>query len=85
MRDEEVERRRGRAEDVALFRYSLIREAADPKLSKAKRGLLVRALADGTHRGPDGEPVRVSRQTLDRWVRESAWEFWRLGRLELHH
>lgn len=69
MRDEEVERRRGRAEDVALFRYSLIREAADPKLSKAKRGLLVRALADGTHRGPDGEPVRVSRQTLDRWVR----------------
>ena len=35
-----------RRRDVALFRYSLIREAADPALSKAERGALVRALAD---------------------------------------
>jgi putative transposase len=58
-----------RAEDIALFRYSLVREAADPKLSKATRGSLVRALAGQPHTGPGGEVVEVSRTTLDRWVR----------------
>jgi putative transposase len=56
---------------VALFRYSLIREAADPALSKHQRGALVRALAGRDHLGPDGTRVRVSRNTLDRWIR--AW------------
>jgi putative transposase len=59
-----------RHRDVALFRYSLIREAADPALSKAERGVLVRALAGGDHRGPRGERVRVGRSTLDRWIRD---------------
>jgi len=36
-----------------------------------ERGRLVRALAAMEHVGPDGQPVRVSRQTLDRWIR--AW------------
>ena len=49
-----------RAEDIALFRYSLVREAADPKLSKAERGHLVRALAGQPHTGPGGEVVEVS-------------------------
>ena len=44
-----------RAEDIALFRYGLVREAADPKLSKAERGNLVRALAAQPHTGPGGE------------------------------
>lgn len=56
--------------EVALFRYSLAREPADPRLSKAERGALVRQLAQGEHTGPHGERVTVARSTLDRWVRE---------------
>ncbi|MGH8975356.1 MAG: DDE-type integrase/transposase/recombinase [Acidimicrobiia bacterium] len=58
-----------RRRDVALFRYSLIREAADPTISIRERGRLVRAVAAADHVGPDGEPVRVTRNTLDRWIR----------------
>ncbi|MDA8317089.1 MAG: DDE-type integrase/transposase/recombinase [Actinomycetota bacterium] len=61
--------RRDRAEDIALFRYALVREAADKKLSRTGRGRLVRLLAEATHTGPDGTPVTVSRPTLDRWIR----------------
>ncbi len=57
-----------RRRDVALFRYSLIREAADLALSKAERGALVRALAARDHTGPNGERVRVARNTVDRWM-----------------
>ena len=60
--------------DVGLFRYSLIREPADRSLSKAERGVLVRSLAARDHVGPDGTRVRVSRTTLDRWIR-----LWRTG------
>lgn len=63
-----------RRRDIALFRYSLIREAADARLSHRERGALVRALAAREHLGPQGEPVRVSRDTLDRWIRS-----WRRG------
>ena len=66
-----------RHRDVALFRYSLIREAADPAVSKAERGLLVRALAGRDHTGPGGERVRVGRSTIDRWIRD-----WRAGGFE---
>jgi putative transposase len=52
-----------------LFRYALIRDAADPALSKAERGRLVRALADREHVAPDGRLVRVARGTLDEWIR----------------
>ena len=58
-----------RARDVGLFRYSLIRDPADPALSKAERGVLVRALAAVEHRGADGEMVSVGRSTLDDWIR----------------
>lgn len=63
--------RAGRARDVALFRYALIREAADASLSNRARGILVRQLAQAEHTGPTGERVRVSRVSLDRWIR--AW------------
>ncbi len=59
----------GRCRDVGLFRYSLIREAADGRLSGAERGSLVRELAGMDHVGPGGEALRVGRSTLDRWVR----------------
>jgi putative transposase len=61
-----------RHRDVALFRYSLVRELTDPTMSKAERGVLVRALAERDHVGPDGARVRVSRASLDRW--RAAWQ-----------
>jgi len=62
---------------IALFRYSLIREAADPELSPRQRGALVRALAERDHVGPDGQRARLARQTFDRWIRD-----WRAGGFE---
>ena len=69
----EDERRR----DVGLFRYSLVREAADPGLSHAERGALVRSLAGVEHVTADGRRVRVGRSTLDGWIRA-----WRAGGFE---
>ncbi len=59
-----------RATDVALFRYSLVRALADEQLSKAERGRRVRELATRTHPGPGGTAIRVSRGTIDRWIRQ---------------
>jgi len=55
--------------DVALFRYSLIREAADDALTIRQRGVLVRELAAVDHAGPGGRRVKVGRGTIDRWIR----------------
>ena len=55
--------------DVALFRYSLIREASDATLSTRQRGQLVRELASQDHVGPGNRRVRVARGTIDRWAR----------------
>jgi putative transposase len=66
-----ADRRADRARDIALFRYALIRSAADPALTTRQRGQLVRALAEAEHPGPFGQPVRISRVTIDRWIR--AW------------
>jgi putative transposase len=59
-----------RATEVALFRYSLVRQLADEELSKTERGRRARALAAKSHMGPDGVPIRVARGTIDRWVRQ---------------
>ena len=40
------EQQRQRAQDIALFRYALVREASDEKLSKQERGRIVRSLAE---------------------------------------
>jgi putative transposase len=61
--------RRARAREVGLFRYALISDALDPALSTKQRGRLVRAVAAQSHPGPFGRPVRVSRPSLDRWIR----------------
>jgi putative transposase len=55
--------------DVALFRYSLIREAADVSLTIRQRGALVRELASREHVGPNDRRIRVTRGTIDRWIR----------------
>lgn len=62
--------RRARAQQVGLFRYGLIQDALDPALSTKQRGRLVRAVAATTHPGPFGMPVRISRASLDRWIRD---------------
>ena len=51
--------------DVALFRYSLIREAADESLTIRQRGRLVRELAGRDHAGPNG-PARPGGARDDR-------------------
>jgi putative transposase len=71
VRPDEASGRAERARAVALFRYQLIREAADPAHSTRQRGRMVRELTARTHLDPAGRPVRVSRETLDRWIR--AW------------
>ncbi|PWJ52841.1 hypothetical protein SAMN06264364_11793 [Quadrisphaera granulorum] len=54
-----------------MFRYQLIRDAADPALSPRQRGAAVRALAARTHTDAFGNEVTYSRDHLDRWIR--AW------------
>lgn len=68
---DEAARRAERARDVALLRYALIRQAADTSLSTRQRGALVRRLVQQEHTGPAGERVRVSRSSVDRWIK--AW------------
>jgi putative transposase len=75
--DDEARRRAERARRVALFRYELIQEVIDPQLSTRARGRLVRALAQREHPAPLGGTVRISRPTIDRWVRQ-----WRAGGFE---
>src|SRR2546427_3066627 len=67
--EEEEQARLERARAIGLFRYMLIREAADPALSTRQRGKLVRAIAAREHADPSGRPVRLTRWTLDRWIR----------------
>ena len=65
----EDHKRRERAQAVGLFRYQLICAALDAELSTKQRGKLVRAIAAEAHTDPFGNTVRISRETLDRWIR----------------
>ena len=66
--EDEPQARLERARQIGLFRYMLIREAADATLTSRQRGALVRQLAAGPHTDPDGRVVRITRWTLDRWI-----------------
>ena len=72
--EEEGQARLERARAIGLFRYMLIREAADPALTSRQRGALVREMAAREHEDPSGRRVRLTRWTLDRWIKE-----WRHG------
>ena len=72
--EDEQQARLDRAREIGLFRYMLIREAADPTLSGRERGAMIRAIAAQPHTDPFGRIVRLTRWTLDRWVAE-----WRRG------
>lgn len=67
--DEQVRVRAERARQVALFRYRLIQDVIDVRLSSRQRGVKVAAIADREHDGPFGEKITVSRPTIDRWCR----------------
>ena len=56
-------------ETEALWRYGVIRDAVDERLTACQRGVVVRELAAGMHEHPAGQRRVVSRSTLDRWVR----------------
>jgi putative transposase len=72
--EDEQQARLERAREIGLFRYMLIRQAADPTLSRRERGAMVRAIAAESHPDPFGRVVKLSRWTLDRWIQE-----WRRG------
>jgi putative transposase len=57
------------AETIALFRYHVIADATNPRLTPAERGGVVRQLALQSHVHPDGSSRVYARGTLDRWVR----------------
>jgi len=72
--EDEQQTRLDRAREIGLFRYMLIREAADPGLSKRERGAMIRDIASQSHKDPFGRIVKLTRWTLDRWVKD-----WRVG------
>jgi putative transposase len=58
-------------QEIALHRWAVIAEAANPRLTSSERGSVVRAIAARQHAHPDGTVRRYSRGTIDRWLR--AW------------
>ena len=52
-KDDDQAGRVERARAIGLFRYMLIREAADPSLTGRQRGALVRSIAAVPHTDPD--------------------------------
>ncbi|MGA3220722.1 MAG: DDE-type integrase/transposase/recombinase [Acidimicrobiales bacterium] len=57
-----------KAEQLALFRYGVISEAAGRRLTPAERGRAVRDLAARTWVTPEGTERQVSRTSIDRWL-----------------
>ena len=71
--EEQVRAERARA--IGLFRYSLICEAGRRRGCRPGSGAGWSGRSPrGEHEGPFGQPVRVSRATIDRWIRD-----WRRG------
>jgi putative transposase len=68
--EDEQQARLDRAREIGLFRYMLIRQAADPTLSGRQRGAMIRAIAAQSHTDPFGRIVKLTRWTLDRWVKD---------------
>ncbi|MFD7342290.1 helix-turn-helix domain-containing protein [Streptomyces violascens] len=68
--EDEDRRRAEKARQVGLFRYSLIQDLLDARLTTRERGRLARELAEKEHTDPFGRQVKVSRGTIDRWTRD---------------
>jgi putative transposase len=67
-----TDQQRDPEEALALFRYSVIAEAINPRLSPAERGRVARELAARTWVTPEGTERYFSRTSIDRWLRSYA-------------
>jgi putative transposase len=56
-------------EEIALFRYALIRPLVDEGLSAARSSARLGEIASRSHQYPGGEWRRMSRRTILRWTR----------------
>jgi len=65
------------AEALALHRWAVIAEGANPRLSPVERGRVVRAIAARRHAHPDGTERSYAGGTIDRWIRD-----WRASGLD---
>ena len=77
-RADDVATRSERARAIGLFRYGLIREAADPGLSTRVRGRMVRAVAAAEHTEPTHLDARSTRvpsgvRSGSRWRRTGTF------------
>lgn len=67
--DPEARRRRERARQEGIWRYLTIQDAAGPALTGRQRGAVVRRIVAETAADGFGNPRRVSRPTVERWLR----------------
>src|SRR5260370_17221065 len=67
--DPGARRRRERARQEGIWRYLTIQDAADPALTGRQRGAVVRRIVTETATDGFGNPRRVSRPTVERWLR----------------
>lgn len=67
--EDERRRRAEQARAIGLWRYQVIQDLVDPALTAKQRGALARAAAERVHIGLSGAPERISRKTIDRWLR----------------
>ena len=67
--DPGARRRRERARQEGIWRYLTIQDAADPALTGRQRGAVVRRIVAETATDGFGNPRRVSRPTVERWLR----------------
>ena len=52
---------RDTAQDIALFRYGIVRQVCDESFTKSKRGTIVRQLASESHQTLNGDMKTISR------------------------
>ncbi|MCL5291213.1 MAG: DDE-type integrase/transposase/recombinase [Actinobacteria bacterium] len=55
-------------EEIALFRYSLIRPLLDEEIEGAVFSARLKAIAESHHEHPSGKRRKVSRRTVSRWI-----------------
>lgn len=56
-------------EEIALFRYALIRPLVEKGITKEERSRRITWACSKTHVAPDGSYVKVSKTTLRRWIK----------------
>ena len=73
--DREAAARRQRAQEIALWRWTLVEPAMDPALTARQRGQVVRDLASREHAGPDGRRMAAVSRRVDQPHEEIMFGF----------